>query len=153
YGYGSKFRGEWIRDLVAEPSRRLPEVDFAVGGGDFQEQLGEARELGWIPFNRFCRAISAARVSLNISRRPHSTVPLSSTARPFELAATGAAIVSGPHAGIERWFEPDRELMLVSSTDEAVEAYRALLDDPGLAEELGRRARERVLDEHTYVHR
>ena len=153
YGYGSKFRGEWIRDLVAEPSRRLPEVDFAVGGGDFQEQLGEARELGWIPFNRFCRAISAARVSLNISRRPHSTVPLSSTARPFELAATGAAIVSGPHAGIERWFEPDRELMLVSSADEAVDAYRALLDDPGLAEELGRRARERVLDEHTYVHR
>ena len=28
-----------------------------------------------------------------------------------------------------------------------------LLDDPGQAEEHGRRARERVLDEHTYQHR
>ena len=28
-----------------------------------------------------------------------------------------------------------------------------LLDDPGAAEELGRRARERVLDEHTYAQR
>ena len=28
-----------------------------------------------------------------------------------------------------------------------------LLDDPGQAEEMGRRARERVLDEHTYRHR
>ena len=153
YGYGSKFRREWIRELLAEPSRRLPDVDFAVGGGDFRGELGQARELGWIPFNRFSRAISASRISLNITRRPHAEVPGSSTARPFELAAAGAAIVSGPHAGIERWFEPERELLLVSSADEAVEAYRTLLDDPGFAEELGRRARERILDEHTYVHR
>jgi hypothetical protein len=27
------------------------------------------------------------------------------------------------------------------------------LDDPGRAEELGRAARERALEEHTYVHR
>ncbi len=153
YGYGSKFRREWIRELLAEPSTRLPEVDFAVGGGDFQGELGRARELGWIPFNSFSRAISASRINLNITRRPHATVAGSSTARPFELAAAGAAIVSGPHEGIERWFEPERELLMVSSADEAVEAYQALLADPGQAEELGRRARERVLDEHTYVHR
>ena len=30
---------------------------------------------------------------------------------------------------------------------------RELLDDPARAEELGRAARERALDEHTYVHR
>ena len=153
YGYGSKFRRELIRELLAEPSERLPEVDFAVGGDDFAGGLGRARELGPIPFNSFSRAISASRISLNITRRPHATVPGSSTARPFELAAAGAAIVSGPHAGIEQWFEPERELLLVSNADEAVDAYRALLGDPGLAEELGRRARERVLDEHTYVHR
>jgi spore maturation protein CgeB len=41
----------------------------------------------------------------------------------------------------------------VSDAEEAVAAYRELLDDPGRAEELGRAARERVLDEHTYVHR
>jgi spore maturation protein CgeB len=45
------------------------------------------------------------------------------------------------------------ELRVVSSTDEALETYRELLDDPGAAEEMGRRARERVLDEHTYAHR
>jgi spore maturation protein CgeB len=65
----------------------------------------------------------------------------------------GAAIVSNPYAGIERWFEPGRELLVVSGADEAVEAYGSLLDDTGRAEELGRAARERALDEHTYVHR
>jgi spore maturation protein CgeB len=34
-----------------------------------------------------------------------------------------------------------------------VAAYRELLDDPGAAEAMGRRARERALDEHTYAHR
>jgi Glycosyl transferases group 1 len=153
YGYGDKFRREWMKIMVGEPSRTAPELDFAIGGLDFQGDTGEARVLGDVPFNLFSRAISTARVNLNITRRPHATVPGSSTARPFELASSGAAIVSNPHAGIERWFEPGRELLVVENTDEAVSAYRELVADPAQAEEMGRRARERVLDEHTYMHR
>ena len=42
---------------------------------------------------------------------------------------------------------------MVSDAEEAAAAYRELLADPGAAEELGRRARERALDEHTYAER
>jgi spore maturation protein CgeB len=153
YGYGDKFRREWMAAMVGEPSRREPDIDFALGGRDFQGDVGAARLVGDVPFNAFSRAISAARVNLNITRRSHATVPGSSTCRPFELAAAGAAIVSNPHDGIERWFEPGRELILVEDADGATAAYRALLDDPGQAAAMGARARERVLDEHTYRHR
>jgi len=139
--------------MIGEPSRLAPELDFALGGLDFQGDTGAAREIGDIPFNVFARAISAARVNLNMTRRPHATVAGSSTARPFELASSGAAIVSNPHEGIDRWFEPGRELVVVESADEAVATYRELVADPAQAEEMGRRARERVLDEHTYAHR
>jgi spore maturation protein CgeB len=54
---------------------------------------------------------------------------------------------------MERWFEPGRELVVVSSAEEATATYRELVADPAQAEEMGRRARERVLDEHTYAHR
>jgi Glycosyl transferases group 1 len=153
YGYGDKFRREWMRELVGEPSRRLEEVDFALGGRDFQGDVGRARLVGDVPFNVFNRAIAGARINLNVTRRAHATVPASSTARPFELAMAGAAIVSNPYKGIERWFEPGRELLVVEDADEAVAAYQELLADPGAAEDLGRRARERALDEHTYAHR
>jgi hypothetical protein len=153
YGYGDKFRRDWMRELVGEPSRLLPELDFALGGHDFRGDAGNAQLVGDVPFNVFPRAISAARINLNITRGAHATVPASSTCRPFELAACGAAIVSNPHEGIERWFEPRRELLVVTDADEAVAAYRELLADPAQAEEMGRRARERVLDEHTYAHR
>jgi hypothetical protein len=153
YGYGDKFRREWMASLVGEPSDRMPELDIALGGADFRGDTGRARLIGDVPFNVFPRAISAARINLNITRRPHATVFGSSSCRPFELAACGAAIVSNPYEGIERWFEPGRELLVVHDADEAVAAYRELLGDPALAEELGRRARERVLDEHTYERR
>src|SRR5205085_5206445 len=71
YGYGDKFRREWMASLVGEPSRALPEVDFTLGGRDFRGDTGRARLLGDIPFNAFNRAISAARLNLNIVRRAH----------------------------------------------------------------------------------
>jgi spore maturation protein CgeB len=92
-------------------------------------------------------------VNVNVARKPHASVFASSTSRLFELASTGAAIVTNPYEGIERWFEPGRELLVVNDADEAVETYRELLADPAAAAELGRRARERVVEEHTFAQR
>jgi spore maturation protein CgeB len=61
--------------------------------------------------------------------------------------------VSNPHDGIEQWFEPGREIVIVEDGTEALSVYRELLADPAQAAEMGARARERVLDEHTYAHR
>jgi len=153
YAYGDKFRRNWIGELIGEPSRRLTDADFVLGGTDFRGDVGRARELGYFPVNLLSRAISTSRINLNVARKPHAEVYASSTSRLFELAAAGAAIVTNPYKGIERWFEPGRELLVVSGADEAVEAYRTLLDDPEAASELGRRARERVLGEHTFADR
>ena len=153
YGYGDKFRRDWMAAMVGEPSRAAPEIEFALGGRDFQGDGGRAWVLGDVPFNTFTRAICQARINLNITRRSHASVHASSSCRPFELAASGAAIVSNPYEGIERWFEAGEELLVVHDAAEALAAYRGLLDDPAQAEAMGARARERVLDEHTYAHR
>ncbi len=153
YGYGDKFRRDWMAAMVGEPSRAEPDLDFALGGGDFKGDTGRARLVGDVPFNVFAHAISAARVNLNITRHSHASVFASSSCRPFELAGCGAAIVSNPYEGIERWFEPGRELLVVNDAEEALAAYRDLVADPGAAEAMGRRARERALDEHTYARR
>ena len=85
YGYGDKFRQEWMEAMIGEPSRR-PDVDFALGGRDFRATSAARGLVGDVPFNVFSRAISAARINLNVTR--HSTRPCyaSSTCRPFELA-------------------------------------------------------------------
>jgi spore maturation protein CgeB len=153
YGYGDKFRRDWVEAMVGDPSRALVDADFALGGRDFQADIGTARLIGDVPFNAFNHAISSARINLCITRRSHATVYASSSCRPFELASAGAAIVANPYNGIERWFEPGSEILVVDDAQQATDAYRDLLADPAQADELGRRARERVLDEHTYRHR
>lgn len=153
YAHGDKYRRDWIETLVGQPSRANPDIDFALGGEDFRADTGTARLVGGVPFNRFADAISASRVNLNIVRDAHSSVVGSSSCRPFELAACGAAIVSNPWDGLEKWFEVGEEILVVADAEAAVSAYRSLLSDPGLAIEMGTRARQRVLDEHTYSHR
>ena len=154
YGYGDKFRRDWMAAMVGEPSRAAPELEFALGGRDFQGDTGRAWLVGDVPFNAFAQAISAGadqpehhaalareRLRLLVARvRSSSPLP-------------AAAIVSNPYEGIERWFEPGEELLVVHDAGEALAAYRELLDDPAQAEAMGARARERVLDEHTYAHR
>jgi spore maturation protein CgeB len=70
----------------------------------------------------------------------------SPSVRLFEAAACGSAIVSDDWPGLETFFKPGEEI-LVAETTEQVKSY---LDDMS-AEELasiGRRARERALQEH-----
>ncbi|MFM9013669.1 MAG: hypothetical protein ACKORK_08845, partial [Gemmatimonadota bacterium] len=65
YGYGDKFRREWMEAMIGEPSRRMPDVDFALGGGDYQGDTGLGRLIGGVPFNVFAEAICASRINLN----------------------------------------------------------------------------------------
>src|ERR687895_683020 len=110
--------------MVGQPSRAAPELEFALGGRDFQGDTGRSWVIGDVPFNTFSRAIAQARINLNITRRSHASVYASSSARPFELASSAAAIVSNPYKGIERWFEPGQELLVVNDADEALASYR-----------------------------
>ena len=155
YGYSDKFRarvdGGDGRRAVA---RRCPTSTSRSAATTSRATSGRARQLGDVPFNVFARAISAARVNLCITRRSHASVYASSSCRPFELAVVRRR---------DRR-EPDRgDRALVRAGLRAARRPRrgrggrrrtaTLLDDPAQAEEMGRRARERVLDEHTYRHR
>ena len=153
YGHGSQLREEWLAKLIAEPSHRRPGIRFVVGGRDFQVPLGTAELVGPVPYSEFGRFVSRSKINLNITRSSHTTVYASATSRPFELAAFGACIVSQPYEGMQEWFDVGRELIVAQSTGEAEEVYEQLLDDSELAETLGRRARDRVVKEHTFQHR
>ena len=155
YGYGDKFRREWMAALVGEPSRRDPTHRLRprrTGLPGRRRQRPRSSET--CRSTSFARAISAARVNLNVTRRAHATVDGSSTCRPFELASAGAAIVSNPHDGT-------RAMVRAGQRAARRRGRRRARSRPTgrcstirrEAEAMGARARERVLDEHTYAHR
>ena len=93
---------------------------------------GNARLIGDVPFNVFPRAISAARVNLCITRRSHATRLRVVVLPPLRARRGGRGDRRQPLRG-------DRALVrarlascvVVDDADEAVAAYRELLDDPG----------------------
>ena len=62
-------------------------------------------------------------------------------------------MVANPYLGIEEWFEPEKELIIARSSEEALDRYRHLLKNEREREAIGRAARERVLKQHTFRQR
>jgi hypothetical protein len=152
YGLGREYREEWIDAMLDAPSRALPSARFAVRGTNLGS-LPRVERLPYASFSALKRYCNRSRINLLITRRAHASVYASSNARPFELAALGCAMVSNPYLGIEEWFEPGREMLVVHSQQEAVDVYTTLLKSQSMRAELGASARKRLLAEHTYDHR
>jgi hypothetical protein len=152
YGHGREYREEWVDAMIAQASRAMPEARFAVRGTKLGD-LGRAEMLPYLSFSKLREYACRTRVNLCITRMAHASVFASSSSRPFELASMGCCIVGNPYAGIETWFEPEKEIIIVHSAEEAVERYRHLLSHDAERTKIAQAARARVLAEHTMRHR
>lgn len=152
YGHGREYRGAWLDAMIARPAAQLPDARFAVRGTQLGD-LGPTRRLPYLSFSKLREYVARSRINLCITRRAHASLHGSSSSRPFELGGMGACIVASPYEGLELWFEPERELIVVHSGEEALERYRWLLAHDAERQRLGSAARRRVLAEHTMRHR
>ncbi len=152
YGHGREYRAEWIDALVREPSLALPDAIFAVRGTKLGD-LGNTQLLPYLSFSKLREYACRSKINLVITRKAHASVFASSSSRPFELASLGACMVCNPYAGIETWFEPEKELIVVHSAEEAIERIRWLLAHDDARRRMGQAARERFLKQHTFRHR
>ncbi len=152
YGHGREYRAEWIEAMVRAPSLALPDARFAVRGTRLGD-LGRAQMLPYLSFSKLREYACRSKINLVITRKAHASVFASSSSRPFELASLGACMVCNPYEGIETWFEPEKELIVVHSAEEAIERYTWLLAHDEARRAMGQAARERFLKEHTFRHR
>ena len=152
YGHGREYRDEWIDSMIKAPSLALPDKRFAVRGTKLGD-LGRAEMLPYLSFSKLREYACRTKLNLCITRAAHANVFASSSSRPFELAAMGCCIVGNPYQGVERWFEPGREIFIVHSQEEAIDRYRYLLTHDDERRAAGIAARARVLKEHTFRHR
>jgi spore maturation protein CgeB len=153
FGYGSQFRDEWMKKMITLPSLAMKNAKFSVAGGGFSLDLGNANLMGDLSFSEYRQFTCRSKICLNITRWSHTSVYASSTARPFELAAFGACMVSQPYEGIGEWFDIGREMVVVNNENEVLLMYQSLLDNIDERQKMGECARERILKSHTYRHR
>src|SRR5262249_14056469 len=145
---------QWLlASLFVEAARRLPDQVFLIGGANYPH------DFPWTPNTLFVRHVDPTQhrrfygsASLTLNVPPPSMARMGSCPplRLFEAAACETAVVSDIWAGIETFFAPGEEILLAQSVEDVIGAIQ--LGDAELGR-IGRRARQRVLDEHSAAHR
>lgn len=151
-GTGGKERQKNLEMMITKPSKILP-YKFLVSGRNLDLDLGKAKYIEMLNFDRWKKYACRSKINLNIVRKSHTTVFASSTARPFELASMECCVVSSPYSGLEKWFDTKNEMLIANSSEECIEIYRMLMENNDLRLKIGKSARARVLKEHTTRHR
>jgi spore maturation protein CgeB len=156
YAARASFLGAYTHDLhqmldrlFFEPSRRLSDVTFTLGGGGVPDSLllpANLRRFGPIAPDRHAAFYCSSRITVNVTRAAMARAGYCPPGRLFAAAGCGVPVLSEPWDGIEVFFEPGREIFVADSTEEAMEIL--CLPDEELAR-VGRAARERALAEHT----
>jgi spore maturation protein CgeB len=146
-------RQEALDRLFLEPARRLPDKRFVIAGAQYPQ------DFPWTPNLWFVRHLPPADhpafycsspLTLNVTRAAMARMGWCPSGRLFEAAACGTACLSDDWEGLDRFFEPGREILLAGTTDEAVAALTLPREEIA---RIGRAARERALGEHTADHR
>jgi spore maturation protein CgeB len=140
--------------LLLESARRFRRGRFAVAGPQYPASISwpeNVQRIEHLPPDQHRSFYNAQRFTLNVTRSDMAESGWSPSVRLFEAAACGTPILSDPWPGLEAFFQPGREILLVRSTDDVVRRLRETFDSERLA--IAQRARQRVFAEHTSAHR
>lgn len=153
-GTYSRDRQPPLDRLMLEAARRTPGGRFVVAGPQYPADITwprNVRRIEHLAPADHRRFYSSQRYTLNITRKDMVRAGYSPSVRLFEAAACGTPIISDYWKGLEKIFEPDREILISRSSDDTIRYLQDLSEEQRL--EIGRRARERVLAQHTSAHR
>jgi spore maturation protein CgeB len=142
-----------LEALFLEPARRLPERRFLIGGAQYPtvfpwlDNVFFAQHLEPAQHPAF---FSSSRLTLNVTRRAMKAMGYCPSGRLFEAAACGTPLLTDYWEGLDLFFEPGSEIIVARDSDEATAAIELPY---GALQGIAKRARERVLDQHTAAHR
>jgi spore maturation protein CgeB len=153
-GTYSADRQETLERLFVEPALRLPARRFVVGGPQYPDSVSwppNVDHVDHVAPPEHPAFYAQQRLTLNVTRRAMVEAGWSPSVRLFEAAACGVPIVSDRWPGLNAFFVPGEEILVADTADDAILFVRET-DDAELAA-IGRRARTRVLADHTAARR
>lgn len=142
-----------VTQFFLQPAARLRERSFLIGGNGWETRAlpPNVWHVGHV-YTRDHNAFNCTPMAvLNIARDSMADLGFSPATRVFEAAGAGACLITDAWEGIEQFLEPDTEVLVARDGRDVADHIAGL--SRARAEEIGARARRRVLSEHTYSRR
>jgi spore maturation protein CgeB len=143
-----------LERLLIEPSRRAPNLKFAVAGPQYPADIGwpaNIERIDHVPPAEHARFYASSRFTLNVTRADMVRAGYSPSVRLFEAAATGTPIISDEWPGLDTIFAPDREIVLAAAPEQVLRVLQGWSEPE--RRQVAEAARRRVLQAHTAAHR
>lgn len=142
-----------LERLLVEPAKTLPDRRFIVAGACYPDQVwpDNVERVEHVSPGEHPTFYGSLRFTLNVTRAHMIEVGHSPSVRLFEAAACGVPIIGDTWPGIEDFLEPGREILLADESAQIVDYLTRVREPERRA--IARRARQRVLAEHTSLHR
>ena len=153
-GTYSKDRQPVLERLLLEPARRWAAGRLVVAGPQYPPEVtwpANVERITHLAPREHRAFYTSQRFTLNVTRADMVKAGWSPSVRLFEAAACAVPILSDPWPGLDEFFVPGDEILVVESPDETLRHLRETPHDQRRA--LGERARARVFAEHTAAHR
>ena len=142
-----------LEALFLAPARRRPQSRFVIGGAQYPRDFPWSDNIFFVrhlPPVEHAAFYCSSALTLNITRAAMARMGWCPSGRLFEAASCGVPVLSDWWDGLDAFFEPGREILIAHGTDDAL---AALDRSPEELRAIARRARERMLAEHTASHR
>ena len=142
-----------VEELFLRAASLAPEMMFLLGGEGWggKPMPANVRWLGHVPTGEHNAVNCSARMVLNINRDSMAQVGFSPPTRVFEVAGSGACLLCDAWPGVETFFVPDEEILVVRDAEQIVAALRGYSAEA--ASNCGAALHRRALREHTYAQR
>jgi spore maturation protein CgeB len=143
-----------LETLLLETSRHLSDQQFVVAGPKYPHDVRWPANLARIehlPPSRHREFYASQRLTLNITRENMRVAGFSPSVRLFEAAAAGVPVVTDEWPGLETFFTPGREILVVEGTHQVIEVINELPEER--RRDIAAAARQRLLRSHSPQHR
>ncbi|HZY63309.1 MAG TPA: glycosyltransferase [Edaphobacter sp.] len=153
-GTYSKDRQPKLMKLLGGAADQMFNRKFLVAGAQYPEDTVWAPNIGRIIHvspPEHPAFYSSSRFTLNLTRDDMVAAGYSPSVRLFEASACGAAILSDKWMGMEQFLLPGEEVLLPDDAYDIKSILNGMSDQERI--NIGRRARERILTEHSAEHR
>ncbi|AWK86970.1 CgeB family protein [Azospirillum thermophilum] len=138
-----------LERLFLDPAQRLSRRRFVIAGSGLPDEVGRTANIKTVPDlppRDRPAFLASSTLTLALVRDDARDAGWCPPARLLEAAACGVPIVSDRWEGLDSFFDPGREILAASQSDDVTTAL--MLPRSHLAD-LGARARRRVLAEHS----
>jgi spore maturation protein CgeB len=152
-GTYSPDRQSALEKLFIEPARQRSALRFALAGSQYPPDFPWLKNIFYLrhmPPGDHPSFFCSSALTLNVTRGPMAEMGYCPSGRLFEAAACGVPLLSDWWEGLDAFFTPHSEILIASTTEDAVAALDA---SEGERRRIASAARARTLACHTADHR